>query len=271
MGRSRKSFRPRIDALEGRTLMHASAIPNIATSAMVGRVRALDDTRDRVLQAIMSAFSGGPGSEFVPLVLRKYPNPLALAALFQSGAISTIDGPGFAAKVPSFQELYTGRRGDELKALIAGAVLLNRGRTLELATIVDGPINEPAFSQYVFGIDRGRGPALGSPFSNRPRIRFDAVVVVTRQADGAVSAAVTDLVTNKTTPLPASKVQIEAATLRVFVPVKRLPSTGKPLAKYRFNLWPRGSAEGGVEAVASFVPEAKMIPIGVLGASARTR
>src|SRR5262249_17229771 len=83
-------------------------------------------------------------------------------------------------------------------------------------------------------------------------------------AGGTVTGSIRDLVTpaNSST-LPNGAIKIDGDTVKVEIAdaAHALPSTGLPLAQYRFNLWPR-VALGDSTTVVSFAPENPMAPIG---------
>ena len=193
------------------------------------------------------------------LIRRQVPNLSRVIRGFVSGQRDQFTTNGLAVKTPRFEDAYTGVRLDQLSATAAGAILLPDGR-LELAGIMRGPIDDGRLSVYSFGIDRG-GSLATAP--NRPGIRYDALVTVSRDASG-VSGTILDLETNTTTPIDPSNIQIVGPTLRVFINPSTLPSNGLSLNRYRFALWTSNSHTGRPETIASFVPGAESIPIGTL-------
>ena len=257
----------KVEALEGRQLLALSpvSLSNLATqiggfgggggAAFLGRFNASDPGRE----ALLNALNGGAGSEFTTLIRRQVPNLSRVIRGFVTGQRSQFTTNGLAVKTPRFEDTYTGVRLDQLSATAAGAILLPDGR-LELAGIMRGPIDDSRLSVYSFGIDRG-GALTTAP--NRPGIRYDALVTVSRDASG-VSGTVFDLETNTTTPIARRDIQIVGPTLRVFLSPSALPSNGLPLNRYRFALWTSNSLSWRPETIASFVPEADSILIGTL-------
>jgi hypothetical protein len=110
---------------------------------------------------------------------------------------------------------------------------------------------------YVWGIDRNGNLAPG-PFTARPNIKFDALVIVSVDGSLTPTAIVLDLAHNSSTPLGAGSVHIHGKTIKVTVSGSLLPSTGLPPSQYRFNFWPTDSTG----SVSSFVPEAKTVQVG---------
>jgi len=177
---------------------------------------------------------------------------------------------GRVVKAPNFYELYlqslpagTAPRND-LNVRKASAELKD-GKGLVLTGTMDAKIDLTQASVFVWGFDRNGnlGPA-NAPFPNRPNIRFDAVVVVQVAPGGAVTGSVRDLTTNAVTAqIPTDAIKINGRKIEVTVadPATALPSTGRPLSQYTFNLWPRVGL-GAPSTVVSFAPENAMAPIG---------
>jgi hypothetical protein len=213
--------------------------------------------------AILSALTGGPGSEFVNLILKQVPNPLALVLQFESGARTEASIHGVAVRVATILSTFTGDHYDYQAAVAAGAVLRPR-HILELAAILRGPNRSPAPAYYVFGIDRGSGAALGPRFPERPGITPDALVTITVGTNNTnPSGTITDLRTEAVSTINPSAIQFVGSTLRVSVNTAQLPSTGFPLAKYRFDFWVQSQLNGDFGTVGSFLPDMNEIPIGV--------
>lgn len=262
--RRRLRTHPAVETLEGRALL--SVVPSRAGPAgrafELGRLR-LGQATPAEQAAVLAALRGGLGREFATLARREIRNVNGVIAGFASGSIRDYSVPGLSIKTKNWQELYTGPHHDQLGALAAGAVLASP-RRLVLGAVLVGPIDMPSTNYYVFGLDRGTAGA-GSPFSNRPNIRYDAAVTVATAGTQAVSVVLDDLATGQSTPLPTSVVRVRGATLVVVLDPRRLAVAGaKPLPQARFAFWTR-SAATGQENVANFVPESATIPIGVLG------
>lgn len=257
MPRPRARLALAVEPLEGRLLLSQMAVkpPRVAASANLADGSGAG--------AILAALNGGAGSEFVTLIRRGVPNVGAVIRQFALGQRTQLGVKGFAVKIPKLQPAYTGPALDQFNPTAAGAVLLRDGR-LELAAILRGPIDLPIATTFTWGIDRGAGEADPEGFG-LPGIRYDAVVSVTRVGSN-VSATVTDRTTGIVTPIDPASVKIEGPTIRVFLsnPSRLLPSTGQPIAGYRFAFWTR-SGDGGLADVGGFTPTAKSLPIGVLG------
>jgi hypothetical protein len=159
---------------------------------------------------------------------------------------------GVVTKKPHFYEFYTGPRWAELNAVKASGKLSTSGVFVFTGTN-RGKINQgPAV--YVWGIDRS-GNLPAGPFTNRPNIRFDAVVIVSLDTSLTPTASVFDLDSGKFTSLSSSAVSIHGRTVRVTVPENLLPSTGLVPSQFRFNYWPEDGGPPGSSSVASFAPE----------------
>ena len=250
----------RVELLEGRIVFsHAFTAP--------GNVAALINIPGSTSGegAILAALRGGPGSEFVTLLKREVPNYLGVIEQFAAGVRTQFAAPGFAARQPQFQSLYTGPHLDQMAPTVAGALLLKGGKTLELGAIMRGPIHVPEATTYVFGMNRGAAPATG-PFSDAPGITFDATVSVTvtpnRNKVVVDSATVNDLVSGSSAALPASDVKVNGPVIRVYAPMSLLPSQGLAPTKYQFAFWTQFGS-GGIETICGFVPPSSSIPIGV--------
>lgn len=267
--RRRKPAAPTFDTLEQRAtpgeVASMAALPGVGSLLQTLRreVSGRAITTDPAgVAAIVSALRGGPGSDFVALLRRQVPNLRRIIGQFVAGTRTEFTTRGFAVKTPKLLDSYTGFVADQLNPTAAGA-LLQKNKTLQLAAILRGPIDIPTPSYYVFGIDRGAGGAAG-PFPGLPGIRYDALVTVAWHADGpGVTASVTDLVSNTTTPIDGARIKVQGATLRVYVPTDLLPSQGLATRNYRFAFWTRDALDGGIEQIGSFVPGTASIPIGV--------
>jgi hypothetical protein len=162
-------------------------------------------------------------------------------------------------KAAHFYELYTGQKLAELNAVRASGKLTRHGDFIFTGTN-QGRINQgPAV--YVWGIDRSGHLPVG-PFTNRPDVRFDALVVVTFNAALTPTAKVIDLANGTTTNLAASAVRIHGRTVRVAVPGSTLPSTGLAPTMFRFNYWPENGGASGSTFVSSFAPEFTTAQVG---------
>ena len=258
MMRIRKPTLLSVEPLEGRVLL-AQVLPRPASVHVAG------NTSDGSgYPAILAAINGGVGSEFVTLIRRGVPNLGLVIRQFLSGQRDSLTVKGFAAGPAKFQPLFQGARFDQFKPVAVGAALLRDGR-LELAAIVDGPIDYPLATTFVWGINRGTATNDPEGFG-QANLRYDAIVSVTRAADATVTASVKDLKTGTVTPINASAVTIEGATIRVFLqkPSEILPSTGKSIAQYKVAFWTR-TGPGGIETVGAFMPPSGSILVGILG------
>ena len=116
----------------------------------------------------------------------------------------------------------------------------------------------------MWGIDRN-GNLPPGPFTDRPGIKFDAVVVVTLGPKHHLSAEVVDLASGASTDLRAGSAHIKGRTVSVTVPSSLLPSTGLPISQYHFNYWPEDGGPPVSSSVASFAPEFTTAQVGIMG------
>jgi hypothetical protein len=256
------------EQLEGRALMTASGfdllhhtIRGLRAQIQIPGIAGASAGKAAVINAIL----GGAGHEFVILAQKEVPNILAVAARFSSGRPQQFTVPGIVAKTPNLQSGYTGQPHDVLALTMGGAVLLKK-KTIELAAIARGPYTTTPFpSVLVFALDRGAGSSLGPRFAARPAITPDALVTVNVGPNGhGNSAIITDLTTGLTQPLSPSHIQVRGPVVRVLLSANQVPSMGFTLSKYKFSLYTQLTPSSGFAETGSFLPEAAMIPIGVL-------
>jgi hypothetical protein len=169
---------------------------------------------------------------------------------------------GVATKAPAFYPFYTGPQLPELNAVKTTGKLVGH-HTFVFTGTNQGRIDQ-APAVYVWGVDRSGNLSAG-PFTDRPNITFDAVVIVRLDSSLTPTTEIMDLDTGTTTTLPTSAAHIHGATVTVKVPASLLPSTGLPLAQYRFNYWPEDGGPPISSSVASFLPESNDIQVGVSG------
>jgi hypothetical protein len=256
------------EPLEGRVLQSGTAIdrPNAGAAAHVAQMKRPKITGSSGGEtAILNAYFGGAGHEFVMLAQREVKNLFAVIRGFESGTITQYSVPGLAVKIPNLQSGYTGLPHDPLSENVGGASLV-KGKRIELGCIVRGPFTTyPGTTYIVFALNRGAGARLGPEFAGRPGITPDALVTVTVGPYGdSNSATITDLTTGSTQPLSPAVIRVKGPTVRVLVPISQLPSEGFPVNRYTFAVWSAIDQDGGFQSVGSFVPENAMILIGVL-------
>ena len=104
---------------------------------------------------------------------------------------------GVVAKTPHFYQSYTGPRLAELNAVKASAALSTGANTFTFTGTNQGPIRT-APAVYVWGIDRS-GNLPPGPFTGRPNVKFDAVVIVALDSSLSPTAEVMDLASGATT------------------------------------------------------------------------
>jgi hypothetical protein len=220
-------------------------------------------TDPSAVSAIQSALGGGVGSEWATLITRQVGNPLTVVGRFASGQTSDFSAAGITFRTPMEQSAFTGQPYDQLLPLAAGGGVF-RNNVVEFATILRGEFHDPATSYYVFAVDRGAGASLGAPFASRPGITPDALVTITVAPYGSsATGEVRDLTDGSVQSISPSNIAIRGATLRVFLDASQLPSRGASFSGYRFALWTQTQAVADIATVASFAPDASMIPMAV--------
>jgi hypothetical protein len=167
---------------------------------------------------------------------------------------------GTVTKAPHFYQFYTGPKLAELNAVKASGELSPNG-TFTFTGTLQGAINK-APAVYVWGIDRN-GNLPAGPFTDRPNVKFDALVVVALNSALEPTATVDDLASGTSTVLPSSSVSIHGDTVKLSVSASLLPSTGLAPSQYRFNFWPEdGVTPVSSSVVASFAPENTTVQVG---------
>jgi hypothetical protein len=221
--------------------------------------------------AVLSALSGGMGSEWVALVRAQVKNLGAILGGFVSGRYTSYSISGLTVKTPTVQPQFTGQPYDQLLPTMAGAAVF-KGNVLELGAIMRGPFHDPAPSYYVFAINRGAGTRLGPTFASRPAITSDALVTLTVGPYGSsASGTITDQTTGAVQPIASSSIKIQGPVVRVYLNINQFPSKGWPIQKYRFAFWTQTQAVADIASVADFAPESTMIPIAVMKGVRSTR
>jgi hypothetical protein len=166
---------------------------------------------------------------------------------------------GIVTKAAHFYQFYTGPKLAELNAVTASAELAPNGSFTFTGTLKGAIKKAPAV--YVWGIDRN-GNLPAGPFTDRPNIKFDAVVVVSFNSALKPTATVNDLASGTSTVLPSSSVSIHGQTVKVTLSASLLPSTRLAPSQYRFNFWPEDGGPVVSSSVASFVPEFTTAQVG---------
>ncbi|WP_165072001.1 hypothetical protein [Paludisphaera rhizosphaerae] len=266
-----RTRKPRIsvESLEGRALLSGfdSIFAELARSkaAIVQRIATSGVKVDTGAAAgIMSALGGGAGSEWATLIKRQVRNSQAVVRQFVSGQLTAYSTTGITFRTPHEQSQFTGQPYDQLLPLAAGGAVF-RGNVLEFATILRGEFRDPNTSYYVFAVDRGAGASRGAVFASRPGITPDALVTITVGPYGSsASGQIQDLTDGSVQTIDPSRIAIRGATLRVFLDAGQLPTRGAQLNRYRFAMWTQTQPGSDIANVASFAPDASMIPIAVL-------
>jgi hypothetical protein len=254
-----------VEILEGRALLSGTAHGMLISSraALVDRIRPSIQNNPAGTAAVLSALSGGLGSEWINLIRAEVHNLGSVIGGFVSGRLTSYSIPGMTVKTPSVQSHFTGQLYDQLLVTAAGASLF-KGNVLEFGAIMRGPFHDPSTSYYVFALNRGAGASLGPIFASRPGITPDALVTLAVGPYGSsASGTITDLTSGATQLIDPSTIKINGPTLRVFLNASQFPSKGLSIQKYRFAFWTQTQPGNDISTVASFAPDSSMIPIGV--------
>jgi hypothetical protein len=166
---------------------------------------------------------------------------------------------GIVTKAAHFYPFYRGPKLAELKAVRASAELAPNGTFTFTGTLKGAIKKAPAV--YVWGIDRN-GNLPAGPFTERPNIKFDAVVVASLNSALKPSVTVNNLASGTSTVLPSSSVSIHGQTVKVTLSESLLPSTGLAPSQYRFNFWPEDGGPVVSSSVSSFIPEFTTAQVG---------
>ena len=177
-------------------------------------------------------------------------SPAALVAL---GLLTSAPAEARVADAAGdFLPTFTGSANDDLDVLLADVALTPT--SFSFTATLNGAIGTTPGALYVFGLDRGQGAerfVAGSP-SIGQGIFFDSVVVLRPDGTGTVADFING---NTQTNLAAGSVSVSGANLSGTVPLSLLPSTGKPLDQYTWNLWPRVGV-GSNSQISDFAPDA---------------
>jgi hypothetical protein len=186
-------------------------------------------------------------------------SPTATTVAQAGQKVQLSQASGIVTKSPHFYPSYKGPRLSELNAVKASGELSPDGNFTFTGTNQGKITRAPAV--YVWGIDRSGNLPAGT-FTNRPNIKFDAVVVVTLESAHSASAKVVDIANGTSTELPAGSASIKGSMVSVTVPGSLLPSTGLAPSQYRFNYWPEDGQAPSSSSVASFAPETNTVRVG---------
>jgi len=141
-------------------------------------------------------------------------------------ATTVVDAPN------DFILSFTGAHSPDLDVLSTFATF--DGSTFHIGATLNGNVGTLPSALYVFGFDRGAG-SVTSNFAaiGLPNVIFDSVITMT----GAGVTGGRDLVANAAITLPAGAAQISGASFTIDIPAGLLPSQGRALDAYGFNLW----------------------------------
>jgi hypothetical protein len=270
--RRQRAATPRLESLEDRRLLSGptltpAGLPSLPAGlppALLNRIPSGVRIDPAALSAIRDALLGsGPGAEFAALLRRQVGNIGGIINGFATGRRAEFTTPGVVIKIPRWQEQYQGPHYDHLTATAAGALWLRSGQ-LQLGAILRGPFDEAEPAYVVFGIDRGGGAVRGPLFGNRPALAPDLLVTLRIGPGGApASGEVLDLTDGSTRTIDPARIQVQGATIRALLDRDQLPPRGLAPARYRFSAWTSRDPAAGIAQVGSFLPESRMIRVGV--------
>jgi PEP-CTERM motif len=150
-----------------------------------------------------------------------------------------------------FLPTYTGVHAGDLDVLFAYGLYNAGTQSFTFGATMSAPIGTTAGALYVWGFDRGAGTerfVTGTP-SVGAGVFFDSVLVLTNTGSATVN-----LLNGTTFTLAAGAVDISGNSITATVPAADLPSRGRSLDQYGWNLWPRLGA--GNAAISDFAPDA---------------
>lgn len=266
MSRREHRRRPalKIEALEDRELMSgfAASHPHATPSAMIGHLRAPTAFSTAGERAILAAYFGGAGHEWVTLAQRD----MRGLRTQRFGPTLEYRAAGLVAEEPPYLlGSYKGDVHDRVAPSVAGMALLAK-KQIELGVIMRGPFTNYDGTDYVtFAIDRGTGGSLPPVLASEPGIAADALVTIAVGPNGSTySGTITDRVTGATQTLSPGQIRVQGSTLRVLLDAGQLPSEGLRVTKYRFAVFTSTTPDPALPELASVVPQdGVMIPIGV--------
>ena len=161
---------------------------------------------------------------------------------------------------PPINPLYTGPKRPDLRVLGTHAQFFYpRGFAFTGATV--GFINHSQSSVYVFGVNRGGATSPG-PFPGRPKIVFDAVVIVATNPNGwtgTVQRFDSNGQLTSSASLLNNQVSFSKNQVQVVVPAALLaptspPGTAHPQDRFSYTFW-AGVSPFSITGIAGFAPE----------------
>jgi hypothetical protein len=253
----RRSVSPSVEALEGRALLSQLSLPQ---GPIYGPTPTPTTTSASIVMPMATSTTpAGTSAKAHGSAMTMHPAKPAGMVHVKSHELQK--GPsGIVTKSPKFYPFYTGPKWPELNAVKASAELMSSG-TFVFTGTNQGTINK-APAVYVWGLDRN-GNLPPGPFTGRPNVKFDALVVVRLDSSLTPTATVMDLTNGTTTNLPAGAASIHGRTVKVTVASSLLPSTGLAPSQYDFNFWPEDGGPPISSSVASFLPETTNAQVGM--------
>ena len=163
----------------------------------------------------------------------------------------------FTESVGQFYRDYTGPQRPALNAIGADGGFVAAANRIVLDAQMAGPVLNGGPNFYVWGFDRGG--ATNAPFPDEPRVKFNAVVVVTADPASGTPTGIVNLLNGSPAVPVTSVVLLAPDIIEVTLDASLLPSTGSAPAQYVWNLWPRSAVGGAATAqIASFIPDNAM-------------
>jgi hypothetical protein len=182
---------------------------------------------------------------------------LAACTSTTNGISNTPQPFRFTAAAGTFYKDYTGPQRASIDAIGADGSFSTGAQTITVVGKMAGPVLDGNTNYYVWGFDRGGAAAGAAPFPDEPNIKFNAVLLVTANANGTLTAVVNLL--NGAPPQPAVVTLSAPDTIQAAFAAAQMPSTGFTPDKYVWNLWPRSAVGGSATAqIASFIPDNTM-------------
>lgn len=179
-----------------------------------------------------------------------------LAAVCAGGSASAAP---IVDSIGDFLPTYIGGRGGDMDVVRADVTLIN-DTTFRFFAQLNGLIGTTPGGFFVWGLDRGAGterfvaatPSVGAG------VFFDSVVIINPNATGSINL----LGLGGTTTAITTPISIVGDTIAFDLAASLLPSQGRGLSAYGWNLWPRDGA--GNAHIADFAPDASTPRVSVV-------
>lgn len=176
----------------------------------------------------------------------------ALRAALVFGALLVTTAPVSAATL-DLLPTYTGPQGLDLDVLSADVTYDVPSDTLTFTSLFGGAIGTTPGALYVFGLDRGAGTQrfIGGTPSIGQGITFDSALVVNASGNSFFN----DIINGVITPVAPAAITVNGGNLTIQLAASLVPTAGKAIADWTFNLWPRVGV-GSNAQISDFLPDA---------------